>query len=165
MVKSMSESMSTRAGDALGLSFRDVRIAGWFRHPETSARSTSIRHPCKICRPGLARLRAELQQIADPVYLSQISSVAATIVGSSVAALALSERLPDGFALAALPIVLGLALFQYRRTKVPRLKWLIVDPIQADRQTRSKNPFRRRTAMPMTRISLKTGKSPNTIAP
>ncbi|MGC4028992.1 MAG: DMT family transporter [Steroidobacteraceae bacterium] len=38
-----------------------------------------------------------LQQIAGPVYMSQIGSVAA-LVGSPVAVLALGERLPDGFA-------------------------------------------------------------------
>jgi drug/metabolite transporter (DMT)-like permease len=58
----------------------------------------------------------QLQQIAGPVYLSLIGSVAA-IIGSPVAVLALGERLPDGFALAALLIVLGLAAFQYRGAK------------------------------------------------
>ena len=54
-----------------------------------------------------------LQQIAGPVYLSQIGSVAA-VVGSPVAVFAFSEHLPDGFALAAMLIAAGLALFQYR---------------------------------------------------
>jgi drug/metabolite transporter (DMT)-like permease len=58
----------------------------------------------------------QLQQIAGPVYLSQIGSVAA-IVGSPVAVLALGESLPDGFALTALLIGLGLAMFQYRAAK------------------------------------------------
>jgi drug/metabolite transporter (DMT)-like permease len=57
-----------------------------------------------------------LQQIAGPVYLSQIGSVAA-IVGSPVAVLALGEKLPDGFVLTALLIGLGLAIFQYRAAK------------------------------------------------
>lgn len=54
-----------------------------------------------------------LQQVAGPVYLSQIGSVAA-IVGSPVAVLVLGEHLPDGFVLAALLIGLGLSIFQYR---------------------------------------------------
>lgn len=58
----------------------------------------------------------QLQQIAGPVYLSQIGSVAA-IVGSPVAVFALGEKLPNGFALAVLLIVLGLAMFQYSGTK------------------------------------------------
>jgi drug/metabolite transporter (DMT)-like permease len=57
-----------------------------------------------------------LQQVAGPVYLSQIGSVAA-IVGSPVAVLALGEQLPDGFGLAALLIVLGLSIFQYRAAR------------------------------------------------
>lgn len=57
-----------------------------------------------------------LQQVAGPVYMSQIGSVAA-ILGSPVAVLALGERLPDGFVVAALLIVLGLAVFQYRTAK------------------------------------------------
>ena len=57
-----------------------------------------------------------LQQIAGPVYMSQIGSVAA-IVGSPVAVLVLGERLPSGFPLTALLIVLGLAVFQYRVAK------------------------------------------------
>ncbi|GLT11609.1 EamA family transporter [Sulfitobacter porphyrae] len=54
-----------------------------------------------------------LQQVAGPVYLSQIGSVAA-IVGSPVAVLVLGEHLPDGFVLAAFLIGLGLSIFQYR---------------------------------------------------
>lgn len=54
-----------------------------------------------------------LQQVAGPVYLSQIGSIAA-IVGSPVAVLVLGEHLPDGFVLAALLIGLGLSIFQYR---------------------------------------------------
>ena len=57
-----------------------------------------------------------LQQVAGPVYLSQIGSVAA-IVGSPVAVLALGEHVPDGFALAALLIVLGLSIFQHQAFK------------------------------------------------
>lgn len=55
----------------------------------------------------------KLQQIAGPVYMSQIGSVAA-IVGSPVAVIVLGEHLPEGFALAATLIAAGLALFQYR---------------------------------------------------
>lgn len=58
----------------------------------------------------------QLQRVAGPVYLSQIGSVAA-IIGSPVAVFALGERLPDGFALAGLLIVLGLTLFQFGRTR------------------------------------------------
>ena len=54
-----------------------------------------------------------LQQIAGPVYMSQIGSVAA-LVGSPVAVLVLGERLPDGFVLAVVLIVAGLAVFQSR---------------------------------------------------
>ncbi len=53
----------------------------------------------------------QLQRVAGPVYLSQIGSVAA-IIGSPVAVFALGERLPEGFALAGLLIVLGLTVFQ-----------------------------------------------------
>ncbi|WP_226643586.1 hypothetical protein [Microbulbifer variabilis] len=54
-----------------------------------------------------------LQQVAGPIYLSQIGSVAA-IVGSPVAVLAMGEHLPDGFVVATMLIVLGLSIFQYR---------------------------------------------------
>lgn len=54
-----------------------------------------------------------LQQVAGPVYLSQIGSVAA-MVGSPIAVFALGEHWPDGFTLAAVLIVGGLVLFQYR---------------------------------------------------
>lgn len=54
----------------------------------------------------------QLQRVAGPVYLSQIGSVAA-IIGSPVAVFALGERLPDGFEMAGLLIVLGLAVFQF----------------------------------------------------
>jgi len=57
-----------------------------------------------------------LQQIAGPVYLSQIGSVAA-IVGSPVAVLVLGEELPSGFAPAAILIVMGLAVFRYRAAR------------------------------------------------
>lgn len=57
-----------------------------------------------------------LQHIAGPVYMSQIGSVAA-IVGSPIAVFALGEHLPNGFALSALLIVVGLAVFQYRVAK------------------------------------------------
>lgn len=51
-----------------------------------------------------------LQQIAGPVYLSQIGSVAA-ISGTILAVIFLGERLPDGFAGSALMISLGIILF------------------------------------------------------
>lgn len=54
-----------------------------------------------------------LQQIAGPVFLSQIGSIAA-LIGSPVAVIVLGEKLPDGFALAATLIIIGLAAFQYR---------------------------------------------------
>jgi len=54
-----------------------------------------------------------LQRIAGPVYLSQIGSVAA-LFGSPVAVLLLGERLPNGFVLAAMLIVVGLVVFQSR---------------------------------------------------
>ncbi|MBX3143289.1 MAG: hypothetical protein KF813_06015 [Trueperaceae bacterium] len=54
-----------------------------------------------------------LQQVAGPVYMSQIGSVAA-IVGGPVAVLALGEKLPGGFALAVALILTGLAVFQAR---------------------------------------------------
>ena len=57
-----------------------------------------------------------LQQIAGPVYISQIGSVAA-IVGSPVAVLVLGEQLPRGFTLTALLIILGLGVFQYGKAK------------------------------------------------
>ncbi|MCD9028355.1 hypothetical protein LDO26_09050 [Luteimonas sp. BDR2-5] len=57
-----------------------------------------------------------LQQIAGPVYMSQIGPVAA-IVGAPVAVLAFGEALPRGFALAAALIIAGLAMFHYRATK------------------------------------------------
>lgn len=53
-----------------------------------------------------------LQHIAGPVYLSQIGSVAA-LVGSPIAVLLLGETLPQGFAIAAILIVSGLAAFHY----------------------------------------------------
>ena len=53
-----------------------------------------------------------LQQLSGPVYMSQIGSVAA-IVGGPVAVIVLKEELPQGFVLAALLIVAGLAAFQY----------------------------------------------------
>ena len=55
----------------------------------------------------------QLQQIAGPVFLSQIGSVAA-LIGSPVAVFALGEKLPDGFVLSAILIIIGLAAFQYR---------------------------------------------------
>jgi drug/metabolite transporter (DMT)-like permease len=58
-----------------------------------------------------------LQQIAGPVYMSQIGSVAA-IVGCPIAVVALGEHLPAGFSVSATLIVLGLALFQYRTTRL-----------------------------------------------
>ena len=58
----------------------------------------------------------KLQQIAGPVYLSQIGSVAA-LFGSPVAVLLLGERLPQGFVVAALLIVIGLAVFQSRAAR------------------------------------------------
>jgi drug/metabolite transporter (DMT)-like permease len=61
----------------------------------------------------------KLQQIAGPVYMSQIGSVAA-LVGSPVAVFILAEQLPKGFFLSAFLIVIGLAVFQYRAVK-PRL--------------------------------------------
>lgn len=58
-----------------------------------------------------------LQQVAGPVYMSQIGSVA-VILGSPVAVLVLGEQLPNGFALTALLIVPGFATFQYRAAKL-----------------------------------------------
>lgn len=52
-----------------------------------------------------------LQQIAGPVYLSQTGSVAA-ITGTPIAIVVLGETAPDGFALAAALITIGLAIFQ-----------------------------------------------------
>lgn len=52
-----------------------------------------------------------LQQIAGPVYLSQTGSVAA-ITGTPIAIAVLGEAVPDGFALAATLIIVGLAIFQ-----------------------------------------------------
>jgi drug/metabolite transporter (DMT)-like permease len=60
----------------------------------------------------------KLQQIAGPVYLSQIGSVAA-LVGSPIAVLVLGERLPQGFGLAATLIIVGLGIFQYRAAHAP----------------------------------------------
>lgn len=61
-----------------------------------------------------------LQQIAGPVYLSQIGSVAA-LVGSPVAVLVLGETLPDGFGRAVVFIVAGLVIFQSRAAMSRRL--------------------------------------------
>jgi drug/metabolite transporter (DMT)-like permease len=58
----------------------------------------------------------KLQQIAGPVYMSQIGSVAA-LFGSPVAVVILGERLPQGFTVAALLMVIGLAVFQSRATR------------------------------------------------
>jgi drug/metabolite transporter (DMT)-like permease len=55
----------------------------------------------------------KLQQIAGPVYLSQIGSIAA-LFGGPAAVVLLGEHLPQGFAVAALLIVTGLAVFQSR---------------------------------------------------
>lgn len=60
-----------------------------------------------------------LQQVAGPVYMSQIGSVAA-IFGGPAAVLVFGERLPDNFGLVALLIVSGLSLFQYRNAKSHR---------------------------------------------
>jgi drug/metabolite transporter (DMT)-like permease len=54
-----------------------------------------------------------LQQIAGPVYLSQVGSVAA-LIGAVVAMALLGERMPAGFAEASAFIVAGIAIFQYR---------------------------------------------------
>jgi len=51
-----------------------------------------------------------LQQIAGPVYLSQIGSVAA-IAGALLAVVLLGEQLPDGFAAAAILVALGILIF------------------------------------------------------
>lgn len=53
-----------------------------------------------------------LQQIAGPVYLSQIGSVAA-LLGALVAIVVLGEHMQAGFAGAAVLIVIGIAIFQY----------------------------------------------------
>ena len=53
-----------------------------------------------------------LQQIAGPVYLSQIGSVAA-LLGALVAIVVLGEHMQAGFAGAAVLIVTGIAIFQY----------------------------------------------------
>jgi drug/metabolite transporter (DMT)-like permease len=52
-----------------------------------------------------------LQQIAGPVYLSQIGSVAA-IAGTAVAVIFFKEHLPGSFAPAGILIALGIVLFQ-----------------------------------------------------
>ncbi len=52
-----------------------------------------------------------LQQIAGPVYLSQIGSIAA-IVGTAVAVIFFKEHLPGSFAPAGILIALGIILFQ-----------------------------------------------------
>lgn len=52
-----------------------------------------------------------LQQIAGPVYLSQIGSVAA-IAGTLVAVGLFGEQLPDGFVVAGAMMSLGILLFQ-----------------------------------------------------
>lgn len=57
-----------------------------------------------------------LQQVAGPVYLSQIGSVSAA-VGVPVSVLFLGEHLPAGFALAAISMIAGVVLFQYARTR------------------------------------------------
>lgn len=56
----------------------------------------------------------QLQQLAGPVYLSQIGSVAA-IIGSVIAFTILGEAVFAGFVPAAICIVLGLLLFQLSR--------------------------------------------------
>ena len=52
-----------------------------------------------------------LQQVAGPVYLSQIGAVGA-VVATPIAVWFLGETLPEGFLLAVLLIVLGAGLFQ-----------------------------------------------------
>ena len=53
-----------------------------------------------------------LQQLAGPVYLSQIGSVAA-IVGSFIAVITMGETLPNGFTPAAILIACGVVVFQH----------------------------------------------------
>jgi len=55
-----------------------------------------------------------LQRIAGPVYLSQIGSVGA-VSGTVIAVFGFGETLPSGFAMAAVLIVVGVALFNWRR--------------------------------------------------
>jgi drug/metabolite transporter (DMT)-like permease len=55
-----------------------------------------------------------LQRIAGPVYLSQIGSVGA-VSGTAIAVLGFGETMPVGFAGAAALIVVGVALFNWRR--------------------------------------------------
>jgi drug/metabolite transporter (DMT)-like permease len=55
-----------------------------------------------------------LQRIAGAVYLSQIGSVGA-VTGAGVAVIAFGEAMPPGFAIAVALIVLGIALFNWRR--------------------------------------------------
>ena len=57
-----------------------------------------------------------LQQVAGPVYLSQIGSVGAAI-SLPVAVTLFGETLPDGFALAVALIVAGAILFQMRQSR------------------------------------------------
>ena len=55
----------------------------------------------------------ELQHIAGPVYLSQIGAVAA-VFGTHIAVTVLIEPLPHNFEIGASPILIGVAVFQYR---------------------------------------------------
>ena len=94
-----------------------VPIAWWHDGPATLATLWT--------RPALAHILVvailsftlqylaffRLQQIAGPVYLSQIGSVAA-VVGSLVAVVVFGESLPSGFIPAAACIALGIAFFQ-----------------------------------------------------
>ena len=57
-----------------------------------------------------------LQQVAGPVYLSQIGSVGAA-VGLPVAVALFGESLPDGFTVAVVLIVAGAVLFQMRPSR------------------------------------------------
>jgi drug/metabolite transporter (DMT)-like permease len=63
---------------------------------------------------ALYLLLFHLQRVAGPVYLSQIGYVAA-VIGVPAAVLLLYEPLPAGFAISAVLIALGLAIFQSRR--------------------------------------------------
>ncbi|MCX7646128.1 MAG: hypothetical protein N2Z62_12650 [Rhodobacteraceae bacterium] len=65
------------------------------------------------------RLLFRLQQLAGPVYLSQIGAVAA-VAGAGLAVALLGERLPQGFAPAAALVALGLAAFEAGRRRAMR---------------------------------------------
>lgn len=66
---------------------------------------------------GQYLLLFRLQRLAGPVYLSQIGTVAA-VLGAGLAVAFLGERLPYGFAPAALMVALGLAAFQADRLRL-----------------------------------------------